>query len=246
MPESNFQKATFKCPTCNVVAQQRWFDVGQTRDVVTQLIWNEYYEYRKSVDNFAQQSITKFLGGLTREMSGDLERYIPRNFSVATCVACRKFSLWVATDMVYPRILDVPDPNADMDKEIQEIYVEAARICADSPKGAAALLRLALQKLMSQLGRPGKNINDDIKELVAQGLSVKIQQALDLLRVVGNNAVHPGIIDFDDNEEVALKMFQALNLIADEMITKPKEIDELYQSVMPEQAKVHIQNRDGK
>ncbi|MCA8917272.1 MAG: hypothetical protein KDB90_17910, partial [Planctomycetes bacterium] len=75
---------------------------------------------------------------------------------------------------------------------------------------------------------------------------VKIQQALDLLRVVGNNAVHPGIIDFDDNEEVALKMFQALNLIADEMITKPKEIDELYQSVMPEQAKVHIQNRDGK
>ena len=68
---------------------------------------------------------------------------------------------------------------------------------------------------------------------------------LDLLRVVGNNAVHPGQIDLDDDKEVALKMFQILNLIADELITKPKEIEELYNSVVPEETKNHIQERDG-
>ncbi|WP_415663473.1 DUF4145 domain-containing protein [Vibrio taketomensis] len=49
-------------------------------------------------------------------------------------------------------------------------------------------------------------MNNDIKELVSEGLSPKIQQALDSLRVVGNNAVHPGQINIDDNAEVAYKL----------------------------------------
>ena len=90
-------------------------------------------------------------------------------------------------------------------------------------------MRLALQKLLMQIGKSGKNINNDIKELVAEGLSPKIQQALDLLRVVGNNAVHPGQIDIEDNSNIALKLFHILNFIAEEMITKPKELEFLQQ-----------------
>jgi hypothetical protein len=96
------------------------------------------------------------------------------------------------------------------------------------------------------LGKSGNNINNDIKELVSDGLSSKIQKALDLLRVVGNNAVHPGQIDLNDGKEIALKLFHVLNFIADEMITKPKELDLLYSDVVPDETKQHINTRDGR
>ena len=148
--------------------------------------------------------------------------------------------------MVYPRNLSADPPNEDLNEEIKSLYNEASKIFPDSPKGATALLRLALQMLLKQIGKEGKNINNDIKELVESGLSSKIQKALDLLRVVGNNAVHPGQIDLDDNSEVASKLFKILNMIADEMITKPKEIDILYDNVVPAETRGHIAKRDGK
>jgi hypothetical protein len=80
---------------------------------------------------------------------------------------------------------------------------------------------------------------------VSEGLSPKIQQALDLLRVIGNHAVHPGEIDLDDNREVAERLFQILNFIAEEMITKPRELEDLYNSTIPENTREHIRRRDG-
>ena len=149
-------------------------------------------------------------------------------------------------DLVYPIATSIDPPNDDLNGDIRELYSEAASICSASPKGAAALLRLALQMLMMQIGKDGKNLNANIKELVADGLSAKIQQALDLLRVIGNNAVHPGEISLDDNEDVALRMFRILNVIADELITKPKEIDQLYNELIPPETREHIQTRDKK
>jgi hypothetical protein len=175
-----------------------------------------------------------------------MSEVFPEGFSVATCSSCSKFTLWVNRELVYPRNTPVAPPNSDMGEDIQALYIEASKIVVDSPKGATALLRLALQLSLKQLGKPGENINADIKDLVAKGLSPKIQQALDLLRVVGNNAVHPGQIDLNDGRDIALKLFHVLNFIADEMITKPKELELLYADVVPDETKQHINKRDGK
>lgn len=158
---------------------------------------------------------------------------------------CQRECLWMDKKMVVPEMEGIPYPNEDLSAEIKEDYMEARSILLRSPRGASALLRLGLQKLCKQLGEPGKDINTDIANLVKKGLRPSIQKALDIVRVTGNESVHPGVLDMKDNREVALKLFELVNLIADVMISEPKRVDELYESVIPEEKKKAIAGRDG-
>jgi len=160
------------------------------------------------------------------------------------CEHCNDFSLWTDTNMVYPNRGSAPVPNPDMPNDVKEDYEEAATIATLSPKAAAALLRLAIQKLCVHLGGKGKNINEDIALLVSNGLPEKIQQSLDIVRVVGNNAVHPGQIDVDDPAIVG-NLFALTNVIVEAMISVPTKIGTLYSS-LPQGAIDGINKRDGK
>ena len=162
---------------------------------------------------------------------------------ISACSHCHRLSIWHLEKLIYPNIGGVPFPNADLPPEIIEDYNEARDIINQSPRGASALLRLAIQKLCVYLGQSGKNINSDIAALVKSGLPVKIQQALDYVRVIGNNSVHPGQIDLKDNHDVALNLFDLTNIIAEVMITQPKEIEKLYSS-LPDEQKEAINKRD--
>lgn len=133
--------------------------------------------------------------------------------------------------MIYPDASGTMPANPDLSPEIQADYSEAASIVNHSPRGAAALLRLCIQKLCKQLGESGKDINADIASLVKKGLNPKIQKALDVVRVVGNNAVHPGELDLKDDKDTAVQLFKLINLIAEKMITEPKEIDGVYETL---------------
>lgn len=168
---------------------------------------------------------------------------LQRNMDVGKCDHCSKITIWLDDKMIYPSKPNVPIPNEDLDSEIKKDYNEAAEIVEKSPKAAVALLRLAIQKLCKQLGESGENINNDIGELVKKGLPQKIQKSLDIVRVIGNESVHPGQINLDDNKETAYKLFDLINLIANAMITQPKEIDNLY-GTLPEEKLKGITERD--
>ncbi|WP_256658601.1 DUF4145 domain-containing protein [Pseudomonas sp. LTGT-11-2Z] len=116
-------------------------------------------------------------------------------------------------------------------------------ICGLSHRGAAALLRLCLQKLLGEIGGKGEHIDTDIKELVKAGLDPHIQQALDVIRVTGNNAVHPLDMSPEDLEDYVPVLFEMINMIIEERIARPKKIAERFAG-LPEKARQAIEKRD--
>jgi hypothetical protein len=189
---------------------------------------------------FAQQFWTGVMGANENSFGPKTDVFM------ATCSHCNQQSYWREKSMIYPLTSSAPLPNTDMPEDVKQDYQEARNIVNSSPRGAAALLRLAIQKLCVHLGESGENINNDIGSLVKKGLPDRIQKALDSVRVVGNNAVHPGVLDLKDDVLTAHKLFAFVNMICDSMITQPKELDKFYSDVIPDRAKEAIGKRDGK
>ncbi len=190
-------------------------------------------------------------------------RWLSQNTLVyyqAICDHCKEYSLWRVTKindsgvnngsmvsigtMLYPDFGSAPLPAEDMPEDVKKDYEEAARIFIKSPRGAAALLRLGLQKLCIYLGEEGKNINADIRSLVEKKvLSGQVIKVADTLRITGNNAVHPGQISDEDFDSLAGNMFGLINAIVEETITKPKMWNNLYEQ-MPENARNAAEAQD--
>lgn len=168
---------------------------------------------------------------------------VDTKFTYSRCHHCKDICYWYDGRMIVPSEAPVPPPHVDMPENCIPEYNEARDIVARSPKAAAALLRLCVQRLMVELGEKGKNINDDIGVLVKKGLPVEVQRALDYCRVVGNNGVHPGEIELTDNPQIAHSLFEMLNFIVEDRITRPKKVAELY-STLPEGALKAVEKRD--
>jgi hypothetical protein len=162
---------------------------------------------------------------------------------ISICEKCDGYALWVDDKMVYPISSVAPLPSEDMPNNVKDDFLEARNIVNSSPRAAAALLRLAIQKLMPHLGKNNGKIDNDIADLVKDGMPATIQKALDTVRVIGNNAVHPGEIDLKDDIETAVALFGLVNMIVDAMITQPKEVEQLF-GKLPKGAKEAIQKRD--
>ncbi|WP_018754206.1 DUF4145 domain-containing protein [Paenibacillus terrigena] len=166
------------------------------------------------------------------------------DWEASLCQHCKKFSLWIKEQLFFPVNGLVPPPHPDMPEDIKEDYNEASKIVQISPRGAAALLRLCVEKLCKSLGKDKMDINDAIKALVNEGLPEIVQQALDSLRVIGNQAVHAGKIDLKDDKDTAQSLFHLLNYVVEDRITRNNLVNKLYSS-LPESIRDSINKRNG-
>jgi len=253
------KETAFNCPHCGALAKQFWYSVyaDQKDDknplpIVVGEGGAKEFKFDDIEDADIRQELTDWankmgtgLPFLEGKKKGEYVYNDLNNVSVSRCYNCKDVSIWIYDRLLYPQRGEAPPANPDMPDDIRRDYDEASTILDLSTRGAAALIRLGIQKLCKHLGQPGKNINDDIKALVAGGLDLRIQKALDVVRVVGNNAVHPGQIDLKDDRATAESLFRLLNLIVEKMISEPKHIDEVY-AALPEEARKAIEKRDGK
>lgn len=224
-----FQEEAFNCPHCNAYAHMTW-----------------------------SQLFTPCGGGSISETTT----------YQAVCQRCRQPSIWLCTlsaqeilgnrlasfggaeleeqpqgILLHPISATAPMPNPDLPKDCVQDYMEARAIEAQSPRAAAALLRLVVEKLCHQLGDPSKDIHQNIGLLVQRGLPERVQPALDSVRIIGNAAVHPGIMDIEDKSATVATLFKLVNFIVEKLITEPKEIDAVFES-LPESRRQGIANRD--
>lgn len=213
-----FMEDRFNCPHCHVYAQIRW-----------------------------------------KRLHGDSYT----DFYQATCISCSKDSLWMGADceasglgnvifdqhlsgqMLYPLVSHLPLAHPDMPACITREYEEARQVFQASPRSAAAVLRLCVEKLCEHLLGKSGDINKQIGELVQRGLPIKAQQALDSLRIIGNHAVHPGSLNVEDRPELVERMFGLVNFIIENQITAPAAIDRIFNE-LPEGARNAIEKRDAR
>lgn len=170
----------------------------------------------------------------------------PRGYLLqgAKCFHCRKVSIWYERKMIVPGNTGLPAPNKDMPSDVKVLYEEAAQVYNISRRASLALLRLAIDNLTIDLSMDIKsNLFQRIGILKSNRIiSDRIQQVFDYFRVIGNDAVHPGQIDIKDNIDHS-KLFYLLNYIVDTGITKPKEIENLFNEI-PMNQKESIIKRD--
>lgn len=163
--------------------------------------------------------------------------------NIASCQNCKKKTIWINNIYAYPDEV-AEEANSDMPDAVKQLYNEAGLIYNKSPRAACALLRLAIDKLCNELGETDRDINKNIGALVKKGLPQSVQQALDIVRVVGNKAVHPGQIAFDvDDKNTAIALMKLVNMITERMISEPKEIKNMFEQ-LPDSVKNSIEKRD--
>jgi hypothetical protein len=164
--------------------------------------------------------------------------------SRSVCFCCGEEAFWYEDTMLHPATVNAPMPSADLPEDLKPDYLEARLIVNASPRGAAALLRLVLQKLLVHLGESGENINTDIGSLAKKGtITERTKKALDSVRIVGNESVHPGEIDFNEDPKMANALFYLINLIALDAFSYDKYVDSIY-AQLPENKRKGIEDRD--
>jgi len=256
MREPSIRETAFSCPHCGAYTTQHWYQAYAkyideerkipsipTKDFVERIRASKDVdeESRQRIIELAQKMLTKAI--FPGKGAGSEWVNVLNNLFLSHCYNCSKWAIWVNEDLIYPPNKYGSLPNQDLPPDVLAVVDEARSILDISAKGSAALLRLSIQMLCRHLGEVGENLNDDIANLVKKGLNPIVQKSLDVVRVIGNESVHPGVIDLNDNKDTAIRLFDLINIIADQMITQPKHVSELYEK-LPESKRAAIEKRD--
>ena len=233
---------SFSCPHCNVLAVQNWHNERIFLEKLFSYQYQLFLDYSIGIADYRQEAIKNFLSEIKPRFLG----FSDRQYIIAECTHCKKFSIWIDKKMVYPLIPTSLPPNEDMPEDVKKTYEEARQVQPFSVRASAALLRVALEQLTAHLGEKKGTLNTKIKNLKKKGLSVEVIQILDIVRIYGNEGGnHVGVIDLEDkdNEDTVDRLFKLVNSIVSQTISIKKDTKSLLEG-LPQNKKEGIKNRD--
>lgn len=91
------------------------------------------------------------------------------NLFACECFNCKGISIWVHDRLVSPLARLGAEPSGHLPEDVRRDFHEARGVVNVSPRSAAALLRLAIQKLCVAVGEKGKNIDAELLRLSQRG-----------------------------------------------------------------------------
>jgi hypothetical protein len=171
------------------------------------------------------------------------------NLHVSRCYNCKGFTVWVRDRLVFPIKVEEAPPdivevdfeevatdvqgtveaqegdehvqtNAEDVEEASEDFEEAAAILNKFPRGAAALTRICIQKMMPLVKGNAENLDENLSSLVRKGLKVEIQQAMDVLQLVRKSPLQPSEVDLKEENETAKTLLNSLKVILERRMLK--------------------------
>ncbi|MFP4875019.1 DUF4145 domain-containing protein [Mammaliicoccus sciuri] len=152
-------------------------------------------------------------------------------FYFENCEVCQGACIYDAnTGMkIHPTTSSIKEPNNDMPKNIKDLYNEASSVFESSPRSSLAIIRLALDLLCIKLGaKEQDNLFNKVEWLYNENvIDAELKELAHGVRGLGNGAVHPRNIDEEINKDDAIIVFELLNIIVEEKITKENRKNEL-------------------
>jgi hypothetical protein len=139
------------------------------------------------------------------------------NLHVSNCHNCNGFAIWVAGRLGFP--IDVEKTPEFVEGDFEQ----AAAILNNSPREAAALMRVCIQKLVPLLKQEGKSLNDYMSSLVRKGLEVEIRQAVEVLQVLRNETGQPTSLETQEDKEMALRFFDSLKAVLERRMLRNQD-----------------------
>ena len=139
--------------------------------------------------------------------------------------------------MIYPQTGGARPPHEDMPPQIRKLYEEARGVLPASPRASAALLRVALEGLLEEVGYRQGRLADRLKKAHEDGkLSASTYKLAETLRYAGNAAAHyePWKIDpsqGEEDREMVRNLFAFVNEVTEELIAKPRRLEEMAREI---------------
>lgn len=135
---------------------------------------------------------------------------------------------------IYPPIANpnIPQPNNDMPEGIKNLYNEAALIFDLSPRSAAVLLRLCVQRLLQACGYKG-SIHKMLKDAKEIGTDMDLITMMDACREIGNYSAHEEPELSQEKIKNTRLLFKALNIIVRHYQTWEKDKKEVASQLAP-------------
>jgi hypothetical protein len=210
----------FVCPECRTATRHNWYNISTD-------------DYELGFQYMVGSQLLK-----------DIEE---KDRAISICTFCESCCYWIGGNLIYPHNnFLIPDPNEDLPDNIKGIYMEARSIFQYSSRSSAALIRLALESLLTGLGYNQNRLVDKINALVeAEGTTDELVMAAEIIRHYGNSSAHAGFIDLNEEKESAEQLFMVLNLIAEHLYTRPKRLNSLIER-LPKGKREEIEKKLGK
>lgn len=231
--------SSFNCPRCGVLCQQQWYGVYEKSKKVSlnKIDLDALPAPRRSIISYADSPSIEHFHQLPPP-SWDLK--------ITICNECTMYTVWHQGKIIFPSMYsDLPEPSDDMPDDAKVVYEEAREIFEKSPRGAAALLRLSIEMVIIGILGEKKSLNIMIQKLVEREIPEYIQKGLDVLRHFGNEGIHPGEIDLNEDNETVVFLFELINSMVEELISRKKKIESFY-AKLPDGVKDGIATRGGK
>ena len=198
--QPTFEAKSFVCPHCHVYSSQTWcigIPTGYSE---------EYQEHHWGNTNQSYISI---------------------------CLNCNGHAYWYrnpksqgSAELVHPCGATRPIPTCGLTTDEQNLYAEACKVSAISPRSAAALLRVIIESIaVRETDANRGTLNDKLNTLIdSRALSAGSQEGLHAVRLLGNESVHvPGQILVEDDPEIVDLLFEIVDTIVDELFVLPEK-----------------------